>query len=220
MSGMQDAATRLVSCRCLGCQGHFSHRQEGAGLDALCPACGSVEVVGLQWFVVHTNRKAEAAADSRLRALGYRTFFPQYRTLVRHARKILPVVRAFLPRYLFVGLAEGQGLYGVNTCHGVATVVHSGGRPQRLPDSVVTEWVERMGPDGVIEVPSALDPKREKLESGQEVEIVDGPFAGFGGIVELDNGREVSLWVSLFGRRVKAQFYIEALSPVVRRHRG
>ncbi len=212
---------RLVSCRCLSCQAKFTARQGvNDAAPSRCPECGGNALHWLDWFVVHTNRQAETLADQKLRSLGYETFFPRYRKLVRHARKIKPVVRALLPRYLFVGVAPRQGLFDVNNAHGVATVLHSGGRPQQLSDSLVTEWRERMGKDGVLDVPSVHDRNRAKLESGQEVRIIEGPFAGTTGIVELDNGREVTLWTTLFDRRVKAQFYIEALSPVVRRHRG
>ncbi len=216
---------QLVPCRCLDCGLEFTDRRplavgETGRPPAPCPACGSAAVHLLEWFVVHTNRQAEPVADRRLRALGYETFFPQYRTLVRHARRVHKVLRAFLPRYLFVGLAPGQGLYGVNTAEGVATVLSSGGRPQRLPDSVVTEWRQRMGEGGIVEVAPGEGAQREKLKPGESVTIPGGPFAEFPGIVELDNGREITVWATLFDRRVKVQFPAEWLSPVVRRQRG
>jgi len=216
---------RLVPCRCLGCGLEFTERKPLAAgaagaAPARCPGCGSDALHWLEWFVVQTHRGAEPLVERKLEAQGFETFCPRYRRVVNRARRLVTVVRAFLPSYLFVGLARGQGLYTVNKTQGVATVVHNNGRAERLPESVVTEWRKRMGESGIIDVPAAGGPRREKYESGQEVEVVEGCFVGARAIVEVDSGQTIDVWLDAFNGRVKASFYPEALSPVVRRLPG
>src|SRR5262249_57629439 len=55
-----------------------------------------------RWFLAHTLPKSEWKAELHLGAQGFRTFQPQIRKTIRHARQLKTVRGPLFPRYLFV----------------------------------------------------------------------------------------------------------------------
>ena len=55
-----------------------------------------------RWFLAHTLPKSEWKAELHLGAQGFRTFQPQIRKTIRHARQLKTVRAPLFPRYLFV----------------------------------------------------------------------------------------------------------------------
>jgi len=41
-----------------------------------------------RWFLVHTHRRRERKAEWHLRAQGFKTYLPQIRKTIRHARQL------------------------------------------------------------------------------------------------------------------------------------
>jgi transcription antitermination factor NusG len=198
--------------------GGAPHSLPGAGHPAsvagACPACGSLYVRWLDWYVVHTEVKAEPVVNDKLKKLGYSTLFLHYIKEIKHARKVKRERRAYFPRYLFVGVPTGYGLYDVNNMVGVSTVLHSDGRPLRLDESVVEDIRTRAGENGLIERVGGIDPDaRARMSRGDWVRIIEGPFTGLWAEVVVDKGREVVLTLQMFGRELTASMFPEVLSP-------
>ena len=55
-----------------------------------------------RWFLAHTLPKSEWKAELHLGAQGFRTYLPQIRKTIRHARQLKTVQAPLFPRYLFV----------------------------------------------------------------------------------------------------------------------
>ena len=168
----------------------------------------------IAWYAVHTNARAEWLAHRELRRQGYDTLYLHYRGTVSHARRKIGVLKPYFPRYLFVGVKPGQSVGTINNSAGVSTVVYFGDQPLVIPPEVIAELRTRGDQNGAIDVPP--EKVRKRLESGTEVRLAAGPFAGFVATVALDRGKSIMVWLSLFDRRISATFGpedIEILHP-------
>jgi len=164
------------------------------------------EADDLRWYLVNTLARGEWLAHRELRAGGYATLYLHFRGTVRHANRVLGVLKPLFPRYLFVGLQPGQSLYTVNKTRGVATVVYLGGQAVEVPAEVIAEQARRGDASGLVpsdQVPAERQ-QRQPYNEGERVKFVAGPWQGFGGIVHLDDGEKVALWVEAFNGRVRA----------------
>jgi transcription antitermination factor NusG len=160
----------------------------------------------MRWYAVMTAPRAEELANRNLKRLGFWTFYPHQRVRRRRKRANLNqylvewVSMPYYSRYLFVALRDGQGLYGVNECDGVSTVVYSGDRPLEVPHPVMDELMALGDSAGLV---GAVDRvSRAMLKAGQRVRFVgNGPLSGLLAEIALDNGKEIRLWVELLGGR-------------------
>ena len=59
-------------------------------------------MVDMNWYVVHTNPNKEEIAERHLIRQNYVIYFPRYKKIINHARKISTVVKPLFPRYLFI----------------------------------------------------------------------------------------------------------------------
>jgi transcriptional antiterminator RfaH len=176
---------------------------------ATAPAC--------RWFCVHTHPQAEATAHHHLRRQGYATLWLHYRAEIHHARKVTAILRSYFPRYLFCAIADSQGLGPINRTAGVATIVAAGQEPLQVPSPIIDQLQARADQDGLVA--PTLARSRPLLASGQHVQIIAGPLAGFPGIVVLDEGNRIRLDIKLLGRYIEASIEPDAVtakSPALR----
>jgi transcriptional antiterminator RfaH len=167
-----------------------------------------------RWFAVHTNARAEWMAHCRLREQGYDSLYLHFLGIVRHARRQIAVLKPYFPRYLFVGIGPGQSFGPVNRTIGVASIVQSGDEPLEIPEPVIADLRSRGNAAGLIG-PEEVG-KRALLKCGSQVRIVQGPLEGFLATVALDDGAQIKVWLSLFGRHTTARLPskgVELLHP-------
>lgn len=166
-----------------------------------------------QYFILQTHANAERSARDALQASyrGCTVYLPLELVTVVHARRRKEVVRAFLPRYLFV-LDEGQGGPVMRTAPGVSHVVRCGDRPamiaQKFIDRIKARETEARSPDGrrverYVDLDATFTPTfRDLFLHGEEVRVSDGPFASFNAIFDrwLSNEQRALVAVQIFGR--------------------
>lgn len=158
------------------------------------------------WYAVHTHPQSEAVADCELRRLGYMTWYPFHRVRLRrkrpgsHAYRVEWVERAYFPRYTFVAVRPANGIGSAMRANGVSSIVQFNGEPLEIPLPVMEELMARADQDGMIGESDLT--ARQRLASGQEL-CLDGntPLSGLLAQVELDTGKEVRLWVEMFGAK-------------------
>lgn len=169
------------------------------------------------WYVCHTLARAEAIADHYLRQAGYGTLYLHKAVTLRHARRAYDVLRPYFPRYVFFQTAPSgaaAGLYSASTAIGVSQVVGCAGEPLEVPARVMDELRRRAGPTGLIHADTFEEAHLH--QPGSQVRILAGPFEGFLALCRLDNGREIRLWLNLFGRSTEttlATSSVESASP-------
>ncbi|WP_425032461.1 transcription termination/antitermination protein NusG [Pelagibius sp.] len=197
-------------------------------IPGACPACGGLYVGRLSWFVVMTNARAEEAVNDRLKDLGYLTLFLHYRVPVRRANRLSRrqraavatekapelVTRPYLSRYIFVGVVPGQGFYDINNAPGVSTVLSNEAGPRTLEPSEIDRLRAGAGKDGLIQLEGPAEMGRTRLTVGDVVRIKVGPFAGFDGTVCRDDGKMVTIWVSIFGRQTEVTLLPKAVEAI------
>jgi transcription elongation factor/antiterminator RfaH len=160
-----------------------------------------------RWFLAHTRPRSELKAEFHLRAQGFRTYLPQFRRTIRHARQLRTILAPLFPRYLFLILdLERDRWLSVRSTVGVSSLVTCEGRPVPVPMGVVESLIARS--DGNVTV---FDPV---IIVGQSVRILSGPFADFvGTLARLDDAGRVRVLLEMMGTAVPVALHRSALSP-------
>jgi len=161
-----------------------------------------------RWFLVHTQPKSERRADWHLGAQGFRTYLPQFRKTIRHARQLRTVEAPLFPRYLFVILdLERDRWLSVRSTIGVSRLFTTqDGRPVPVPVGIVEALIEQSH--------GSLTRLDAGLVKGQRVRILSGPFADLLGTLErLDEAGRVRVLLEMMGTVVPVRLHRSALAP-------
>ena len=165
-------------------------------------------VANEKWFLAHTLPKSERKSEWHLAAQGFKTYLPQFRKTIRHARQLRTVQAPLFPRYLFVILDLGRDRWlSVRSTVGVSRLFTTkDGRPVPVPVGIVESLIEHS--DGTM---TRLD---AGLVKGQQVRILCGPFVDFIGTLErLDEAGRVQVLLQLMGTAVPVSLHRSALMP-------
>lgn len=154
------------------------------------------------WYLVHTKPGQETTALANLERQGYRAFLPYLRRTVRRQGRYRERTEPLFPRYLFLRLdATDENWHPIHSTIGVSRLVRFGTWPAAVPEEIVEELRQQADASGIV----TTDGPGE-LEPGQQVRVIDGPFAGCAGIVQNKNARErVDILLSLVGQYVSAR---------------
>jgi transcriptional antiterminator NusG len=159
-----------------------------------------------KWYVVHTysgfKNKVKSVLEERVRSANKEDFFSE---VLVPAEKVIEMIkgkkkassRKFFPGYILVKMELNEETYHlVKETPKVTGFVGDRSNPAPIPDGEVEEIKNQMS-EGL------LRPKhRMTFEKGDQVQVVDGPFSNFNGLVEAvnpDKGK-VRVLVSIFGR--------------------
>lgn len=173
------------------------------------------------WYVVYCNPKCEAKATDNIRLAGFDVYFPRQRVEKKHRRHntYSVIERPLMLRYLFVGFDRKAKHFGfVRSCEGVERLLEVQGEPIPVPG----EDIEAIY---LAEIDMRFDDTREarihrkeesrtkketvkmKFRKGLDVDVLEGPFASFSGIVdEVTSSGRVDALIQIFGRWSKIEF--------------
>ena len=161
----------------------------------------------MAWYVVHTysgyENKAKLALEERIKSLGKDEFFgeilvPQEQVIEVRDGKKRQTTRKFFPGYMLVEMDYNNETYHIVKDTPKVTGFVGGGdkHPPRVPEEEVLR-INRQAEEG-SERPKPM----MVFEKGEQLRVVDGPFAGFNGIVDEvkpEKGK-LRVLVSIFGR--------------------
>jgi transcriptional antiterminator NusG len=173
-----------------------------------------------RWYIVHayTNfeRKVAEAIRERARAAGLdhlieEVMVPTEDVIeVKRGRKI-QTERKFLPGYVLVKMEmTDPALVLIKNTPKVTGFLGADNRPMPIPDeeamrvlNQVAEGVERPAPAVIYEI-------------GEQVKVIDGPFASFQGEVEEVDGERsrLKVGVSIFGRKTPVELEFQQVEKV------
>lgn len=139
----------------------------------------------LRWYLIHTKPSAEAIAQQNLDRQGYAVYLPRALQSVRRAGRRQDRTVPLFPRYLFLGVREGeQSLHPVQSTLGVAGIVRFGSLFAPVPEFIIRDLEARADPiTGLHRI--NCEPA---LAAGAAVRIEAGPFDGLEGIFEREAG--------------------------------
>ena len=194
--------------------------------DGACPVCGS-HARRLSWYGLMTQVKAEASVRDRLKAAGHRALFLHYLVPVKRSDRFsksrrrkgtieeVRIKRPVLPSgYIFARMTTGD----IAPACGLPGVVGFVGTQEgagRIPDGEMQDFLDWGDADGCVTLDETVDARRNPLRVGSTVRITEGPFAGFEGPVEQDDGRRfVSVRVTIFGHQRPIDLPYEAVEVI------
>ena len=151
------------------------------------------------WFLLQTKSKQENRAVENLERQGVDSFCPMIRVekLSRGSRVVKQ--EALFPGYLFVHFdQESVSSTTVRSTRGVSHFVTSAGAPVKVPESLISQLMQRTDPDNE-ETVSSLPRK------GDSLQIVDGPFRGLNAVFSQPDGNQRAIvLINLLNQQVSA----------------
>jgi len=162
--------------------------------------------VEMNWYIVHTysgyEHKAKTALEERVKSLRKDSFFgevivPEENVVELVKGQKRTTKRRFFPGYILVKMVlNDETWHIVKNTPKITGFVGDKIRPVPIAESEVQKMTNR-----IAEGQSKPRP-RVSFTTGENVRVVDGPFANFSGTVEdvnPDKGK-VKVLVSIFGR--------------------
>lgn len=161
------------------------------------------------WYIIHTysgyEEKVKTSIEERIKALGLedkisRILIPSERVIELRGKKKRETDKKFYPGYILVEMQLDEETWHLIKNTPRVTGFVGGVKPVPLPEEeveVILQQIER-GPATVV---------KSKFEKGENVKIIDGPFANFVGYVDevdMDHGR-LRVMVSIFGRHTPVE---------------
>ena len=176
-----------------------------------------------RWYIIHAysgfENKVRDAITAEATRLGLSQLVEQVEvptekiTEVRRGKKITSD-RKFFPGYVLAKLAMNDDVYHlVKNTPKVTGFLGASGKPQPISDAEAARILNTK------DEAAAAAPKQKisvDYEIGDQVKVLDGPFASFNGVVEeldFDRGR-VKVGVSIFGRATPVELEFEQVERV------
>lgn len=155
-----------------------------------------------RWLVIKSKPKHEKIAAEALSRRDIESYLPlvlEPRTHRRAPRGPVPL----FPSYVFVRCSIPERFNAIVYCPGVTGMVRFGASGAAVEEEFIAMLRQRAGERGYL----VFKEVRRPLERGQRVKVVDGPLAGYTGLVEkyLPAQARVKLLLSLVSgaRRVE-----------------
>lgn len=181
-----------------------------------------INVDDFTWYVVRTPPLREMDAEIFFRSRGYTIFCPLEMFKIRYSRytkKKKIAEKPLIPGYVLMGFQDAPDWpklfrFG-RSLELITNVVGHNGRAMPVPECSMN-WVKRMLATTSYEVVDKayddLNPVR--LQRGDEVEIMEGPFQGLKSCVENIDKDSVQLLVTIFGRESNVKLNVDNLLKV------
>ncbi len=132
----------------------------------------------MKWHVIHTKVKEEFRALENLQAQGFEVFLPTCQVQKKQQGKIKLSTEPLFSRYLFIRLSDvSSNWFPIRSTRGVSQLLRFGvlSEPVVLPDRIIACLKQRRAKE---------EPLHELFNSGEMLEITEGPFKGFVGFFE------------------------------------
>jgi transcriptional antiterminator RfaH len=137
----------------------------------------------VHWYAVHTKPRQEQRALTNLQQQGYSCFLPTLTVQKLRQGKLATLQEPLFSRYLFIELDSGQSgkSWGpIRSTLGVSRLVSFGAEPAKISADLVQ----------VLQQQNATQQSQTQplFESGQAVQITQGPFAGLNAVYQMADG--------------------------------
>jgi transcription antitermination factor NusG len=159
-----------------------------------------------RWFCAHTHPAGEFRAELDLLGKGFCVFLPLH--LDRRTERIEPL----FSRYLFVQFDPGRDQWRrIYRCRGIETLITTTtDRPLPVPHGIVEALIARTSDRRIVD-----DPRDEPLPPpGAAVRVLQGPLAGWAGVVRLSRPNRLRLLLEALAGHVEVELRPEMVAVV------
>lgn len=169
--------------------------------------------MGKKWYVVHTysgfEDKVKSSVEENVKRKGLeeaitRILIPTERIVELRGGKKRETDKKFFPGYILVEMELNDETWHLIRSIPRVTGFIGGAKPVALPDEEAEAMIHQLEQ-------APKQPPKAQYQRGESVNIIDGPFANFNGVVDeidIDHAR-LKVMVSIFGRQtsVELSFY-------------
>lgn len=151
------------------------------------------------WYVIYTRSRAEKKTRDLLQEIGYEVFLPLIKTVRQWSDRKKKVEVPLFSGYLFIK-ADQKDFWEIRKIEGVVNFIHFGKNIAKVREQDILNiriLLTESENISVINTP---------FTQGEEIEITDGKFKGYKGLVDFRKGKN-KLVVSLLeiGMSVKLE---------------
>jgi transcriptional antiterminator RfaH len=152
-----------------------------------------------QWFVVHTQSCKETVAQQHLSEQGFDVYFPRFKKMRRHARKVEEVLAPLFPRYLFLGIdLEVDQWRSIQGTRGVSYLLVTDDQPAVVHSGIIQGLKDQENAEGLVPVDSMAF-----FAKGDRLRVLDGAFKDYVATFEkMDDKQRVQLLLHCLGREM------------------
>jgi transcriptional antiterminator RfaH len=161
-----------------------------------------------EWFILQFKPNSHHQAIKNLTRQGFETFLPLNDTTSRKLSRFVSATKPLFPGYMFIRFERAEtDWHKINNTYGVSRLITFNSSLKSIPSTFIDTLMKRSDSSGKL-IPIA------KMQKGDKVEILKGPFANFIATVE-EYESEQRIWVlmDLMGRKAKIQTPSDALHP-------
>ncbi|HEV8036261.1 transcriptional activator RfaH [Yoonia sp.] len=151
------------------------------------------------WYLVQMKPNCLKIAERNLARQGFGVFCPRYETNRRYRNVFRKAVLPLFTGYLFCQIGDDPLAFrAVNSTYGVSKLVRFGASyPRPVPAKFIAGLRDRCDADGFLK-------KIEEMKAGDQIRIVNGPFADYITRVEqIQDDSRVLILLDLLGQAVK-----------------
>ena len=153
-----------------------------------------------EWFVIQFKPNSHHQARKNLTRQGFDTFLPLHDITLRKSSRFVSSNKPLFPGYMFVSFDKTETKWHkINNTYGVSRLITFNSILKSIPTTFVENLMKRYDLSGNL-LPV------EKLNKGDQVKILNGPFANFIATVEkYEDDQRIWILMDLMGRKSKIQ---------------
>ena len=151
-----------------------------------------------EWFILQFKPNSHHQARKNLTQQGFEVFLPLHDTTSRKLSRFMNISKPLFPGYMFIRFNRAESKWHkINNTYGVSRLITFNSTLKPIPTSLVDNLMKRYDLLGKL-LPI------QKLEKGDQVTVLKGPFANFIATVEkYEADQRIWILMDLMGRKTK-----------------
>ena len=153
-----------------------------------------------EWFILQFKSNSHNIAAKNLSRQGFEIFLPLHDTTSRRTSRFINTSKPLFPGYMFIKFDRAESeWHKINSTYGVSRLITFNSILKSIPKIFVDHLMKRYDLSGKL-LPI------KKLEKGDQVKVLKGPFANFIATVEkYEADQRIWILMDLMGRKTKIQ---------------
>ena len=153
----------------------------------------------MEWYTVSTSCNKELMALFNLKKQNFESYYPRYKKITKHARKLKTVIKPLFPGYLFVNIdVKKQSWSKINSTFGVKSLITMGSKPVSISEKIIQDLKGREDINGITNIITDVP-----YLKGDKILINDGPLQGKIGVFDgLSADKRIKVLFEILGRNL------------------